>query len=142
MPSCAVPTCAVPSCAVPSCVLRGADLRGAVLRGAVLRDAVLPFIPKIDDLDGKILAAIQAEGCSLDMKNWHSCETTHCRAGWAIHLSGAVGKTLESIYGPSTAGAFIYATCYPDMKVPDFYSPNEDALADIKVRADLAQAPK
>jgi uncharacterized protein YjbI with pentapeptide repeats len=120
-------------------VLRGAVLRGAVLRGAVLRGAVLPFIPKIEDLDGKILAAIGKEGCALDMESWHVCETTHCRAGWAIHLSGDVGKTLESIYGPSAAGALIYATCYPKLKIPDFTASNEDALADMKQRAKLAK---
>jgi uncharacterized protein YjbI with pentapeptide repeats len=119
--------------------LRGADLRGADLRGADLSDAVLPFIPKIEDLDGKILAAIGKEGCALDMESWHVCETTHCRAGWAIHLSGDVGKTLESIYGPSAAGALIYATCYPKLKIPDFTASNEDALADMKQRAKLAK---
>ncbi|HEX3856540.1 MAG TPA: pentapeptide repeat-containing protein [Verrucomicrobiae bacterium] len=115
------------------------DLRGADLRGADLSDAVLPFIPKIEDLDGKILAAIGKEGCALDMESWHVCETTHCRAGWAIHLSGDVGKTLESIYGPSAAGALIYATCYPKLKIPDFTASNEDALADMKQRAKLAK---
>ncbi|HXI72320.1 MAG TPA: pentapeptide repeat-containing protein, partial [Verrucomicrobiae bacterium] len=124
-------------------VLSDADLSGAVLRdadlsGAVLSGAVLPYIPKIDDLDGKILSAINTDGCSLNMRDWHTCETTHCRAGWAIHLSGAVGKTLESIYGPSVAGAFIYATCYPGMKIPNFTASNDEALADIKARAALA----
>jgi hypothetical protein len=121
--------------AVKAALDKKTDLRDADLRGADL-----PFIPKIDDLDGKILAAIGQEGCSLDMANWHSCSTTHCRAGWAIQLSGDVGKTLESIYGPAAAGALIYATCYPTMKIPDFYASNEDALADIKTRAELAKA--
>ena len=68
------------------------------------------------------------------MSDWHSCETTHCRAGWAIHLAGAAGRTLEYCYGPATAGAIISVLSCPELegKVPDFYASNDEALADIK----------
>jgi len=123
--------------------LSGADLRDADLRGADLRDAKnMPFIPFIPDLDGKILAALGKEGCQLEMSTWHTCETTHCRAGWAITLAGDSGRTLESIMGASAAGAIIYATCYPELKIPDFYTDNETALADIKARAALTNQAK
>jgi hypothetical protein len=72
------------------------------------------------------------------MTNWHTCETAHCRAGWAIHLAGGFGYGLEYAFGPSLAGALIYARAYPGMKVPDFHASNEDALADIEARATLA----
>jgi len=49
---------------------------------------------------------------------------------------------LESIMGPAAAGAIIYATAYPTMKIPNFYADNDDALADIKARAELAKSAK
>ena len=120
--------------------LQGADLEDADLEGADLEDAKgLPPVPKIDDLDGQILAAIEAGG-ELDMKNWHGknnefCGTTHCRAGWAAHLAGEAGKSLEDAVGTRVAGALIYAASYPDLSVPDFYIDNETAIKDIKARA-------
>jgi hypothetical protein len=133
--------------------LRGADLEGADLRGAYLEDANLggayledanlggadlPTKLKIDNLDGKILAAIDAGG-ALEMSNWHTCESTHCRAGWAITLAGGAGRVLEDIYGPSVAGALIYAASYPDLPVPDFMATNGAAMADMRSRAALAK---
>jgi hypothetical protein len=41
---------------------------------------------------------------SLKMDYWHSCNTSHCIAGWAIHLAGEEGYTLERKVGPSNAG--------------------------------------
>jgi hypothetical protein len=110
--------------------------QAADLTRANLTRAKQPFVPPVEDLDGKILAAIEAGG-TLKMDNWHSCETTHCRAGWAITIS-PVGRTLESIYGSSVAGALIYSVSYPKMRTPDFHASNEDAMNDIKARAALA----
>jgi len=104
-------------------VLRGADLRGAVLRGA--------DIPKVERLHTKMAEAIERGG-ALEMGSWHVCETTHCRAGWAIHIAGDAGKKLEDAVGSAAAGALIFAASYPDQRVPDFYASNETALADIK----------
>jgi hypothetical protein len=41
---------------------------------------------------------------ALDTKVWHKCETTHCIAGWAIHLAGAEGAELERMFGSASAG--------------------------------------
>ena len=87
--------------------LIGANLSGANLRYANLSDADLPFIPVVERLDSKILAAIEVGG-KLRMCDWHTCETTHCRYGWAITLAGKEGKALEDRLGPQTAGALIY----------------------------------
>jgi len=122
--------------------LRGAVLRGADLRGADLRDAVLRGTEyyKVPQLHTKILAAIEAGG-HLEMGSWHTCETTHCRAGWAINLAGNVGRYMESQYGPALAGALItMASCPWLEKVPDFYANNADALADIKACAEREKA--
>ena len=93
-----------------------------------------PEVPVIKNLDAKILAKLSVEGCELDMQIWHRCETTHCRAGWAITLAGEAGKRLEKLYGPEDAGRRIYiaSTGY----VPNFYATDDAALADIKARAE------
>ncbi len=97
-------------------------------------------IPAVLNLHQEMLKAIEAsvnpEG-GLNMGNWHTCETTHCRAGWAITLAGAAGKALEFGIGPAAAGALITLASCPWMeKVPNFYGSNEVALADIKACAE------
>jgi hypothetical protein len=119
--------------------LSGADLSCAYLSGADLSCAYLSGAVAIPALDSKILAAIETGG-KLEMSAWHKCQTAHCRAGWAITLAGEVGRKLELELGSAAAGAMIYAASYPDQRIPNFYASNEDALADIKVRA--AQDPK
>ena len=114
--------------------LRYADLNGAVLRGADLRYANLSDVPKIEDLDAKIVAAIECGG-KLDMNHWHTCETTHCRAGWAITLAGEDGIALEKKFGSAAAGALIYAKSTPDAKIPNFYASTKEAMEDLLKRA-------
>jgi hypothetical protein len=117
--------------------LSSADLSSADLSDADLSDANLsgvkrlPDAPVIAQIDAAILAAIRAEGCLLDMNAWHKCETTHCRAGWAVHLAGDAGHALEQQYGTSVAGALIYAASRPDKPVPNWHVTNEEAMADL-----------
>jgi len=132
--------------------LTGADLTGTILRSAILRDAnlteadltdtnlrsadltgaVLPkHVPVVPAIDRAILAAIEAGGC-LEMKGWHKCNTTHCRAGWAIHLAGAAGAALENEFGSAAAGALIYAKSRPGKPIPNFYASNDEALESIR----------
>jgi hypothetical protein len=145
--------------------LRGADLTSACLVGANLHHADLTCaditgsichhtvftlalftgiefgLPRepltIPQLDAKILAALEAGG-RLDMHNWHTCETTHCRAGWAITLAGEAGRELEKRYGVAAAGAIIYGLSRPYLPVPDFYADNDAAMADIRASAAAA----
>jgi hypothetical protein len=110
--------------------LRGANLRGAHLRGAHLSGAKYESVPRVPKLDAKILKLIESGEGSLDMSQWHSCETTHCRAGWAVHLAGKDGYELERKLGSTAAaGALIYHRSTG--RVPDFYASDEDALADL-----------
>ncbi|HEY3967249.1 MAG TPA: pentapeptide repeat-containing protein [Planctomycetaceae bacterium] len=112
--------------------LRDASLRDANLSGASLRDANLrDAIPVIAEIDKKILAACTADGRRLEMSTWHRCETTHCRAGWAIHLAGEAGKLLEDQLGSAAAGSLIYAASRPNKPIPNFYANDEDAMADL-----------
>ena len=91
---------------------------------------MIPFI------DAKILAAVEANPTQFDMSTWHSveaCETTHCRAGWAVHLAGEAGYALEAKYNAAYAGRLIYLVSAGYL--PDFFCDNKTALADIKARA-------
>jgi hypothetical protein len=112
--------------------LGGVDLRGVDLRGVDLRGADLL---KIKNIDAAILAAIDARGNELRMSFWHTCGTTHCRAGWAIHLAGDAGYRLEKVVGSAAAGALIYAASRPDKPVPDFIASDAVALADLRACA-------
>ena len=118
--------------------LSGADLSGADLRGAVLRDADLRDFPvTIPEIHKAVYEAASAPG-ALDMRNWH-CGTTHCRAGWVIELAGPGGKSLEWAMGTPAAAALIYQASDPALeKVPNFYTTDEAALADMKRLAEQA----
>ena len=128
-------------------ILRDADLRGADLRdadlsdadlsGADLRGADLSVCPvKIENIHSKIYEAASQPG-ALKMGTWH-CGTAHCRAGWVVTLAGEVGKALEFAMGTPAAAAMIYLASDPNLeRMPDFYTTNEDALADMKRLAEL-----
>jgi hypothetical protein len=121
--------------------LRDANLRYADLSGADLRDANLRECPvKIEGIHQKVYAAASALD-ALDMSDWHTCETTHCRAGWVVHLAGEAGRALEWAMGTPAAAAMIYMASDPNLeKVPDFYCSNEEALADMKRLAEAEAA--
>ena len=65
---------------------------------------------------------------------WHTCDTTHCRAGWVIVLAGSVGKELESFYGTLLTAMKIYDASCPGFKINPcrFFDTDEDALNDMK----------
>ncbi len=129
--------------------LSGADLSGADLSGADLSGAEIPIIPNID---AAILASIEANKMAgkngLAMNKWHGtkcdetnwCQTTHCRAGYAICLAGKAGFDLERKVGAAAAGALIYAVSRPGQLVPNFYVSDQEAIADIKASAVLGGA--
>ncbi len=74
------------------------------------------------------------------MGSWHSsCGTTHCRAGWVVHLAGAAGKKLEAAIGTPLAAIKIYrANSDIDVKwVFRFFENDEEAMADMKRCAEL-----
>ncbi len=114
---------------------RGADLRGADLGGANLDGAKLDFpIASPEQAAPRITAvakaALQAE--ALNMNTWHTCETTHCIAGWAVHLAGDEGKALEAKHGPYLAGLSLLG---PEAAA-HFYDNNEDATAWLRAKLD------
>lgn len=84
--------------------------------------------PAVPGLHARVAVAV-GDGSGLDMGTWHTCETTHCRAGWAITVS-PLGRELEETFGSALAGAVVYLAS-TDM-LPDFYASDETALADIR----------
>lgn len=94
-----------------------ADLSGAYLRDAVLNGAYLGGVIGLKDiafgitadpdLPKRVAAAALATNTALEMSDWHTCQSTHCLAGWAIHLSGPAGYALEAATSPSVAGAML-----------------------------------
>ena len=60
----------------------------------IARCATAPIILEIllvERLDAKILALVDANPNALDMARWHTCETTHCRAGFRHISAGDAG---------------------------------------------------
>jgi len=70
------------------------------------------------------------------MGHWHTCETTHCRAGWVVHLAGAAGYALEKFHNVELAAMLIYRESGYHINPAKFYQSNEEALADMKALAE------
>jgi hypothetical protein len=71
------------------------------------------------------------------MTDWHTCDTTHCRAGWAVHLAGEAGAKLERQTSTLFAAMQIYKASSPISVSPvRFFESNEVALEDMKTCAE------
>jgi hypothetical protein len=91
-----------------------------------------------------VYAAASRPG-ALNMGNWHTCETTHCRAGWVVTLAGEAGRALEERTSTAVAAALIYQASDPGLeRVPSFYASDRDALEDMRrlAEAEAAAAPQ
>lgn len=94
-------------------------------------------IPVIKNIHQKILEAVSNEG-ALAMGDWHTCDTTHCRGGWATFLAGEDGKALEKETSVLFAAMQIYKASSPIRVSPvRFFDSNEKAMEDIKRCAEL-----
>jgi hypothetical protein len=100
-----------------------------------------PATPKIEHIHARVLEAASRPG-ALDMTDWHPCETTHCRAGWVVHLAGEPGYALERFCGPVLAAQLIYRESSPKLTVSParFYETNDEAMADMHRMAELEAA--
>ena len=78
------------------------------------------------------------------MSTWHTCETTHCRAGWVVELAGEAGKELERRTTTLFAAIQIYDKSCPEIVVnpPRFYELNEKAMEDMKRCAEAEMSLK
>lgn len=97
-------------------------------------------VPVIPNVHQTVLKAVEAPG-ALQMDAWHKCDTTHCRAGWVVHLAGDKGKALEAASSTLFAAMQIYKASSPINVSPvRFFEMNEVALADIKRCAELEKS--
>ncbi len=89
-------------------------------------------VPVIPNIHARVLAAVENPG-ALDMAAWHTCETTHCRAGLVVTLAGDKGRKLEAASSTMFAAMQIYHASSPSVPVSPvrFFDKNEVALADI-----------
>jgi hypothetical protein len=91
-----------------------------------------PPIPVIENIHQKILEAV-SQPDALNMDAWHTCDTTHCRAGWVVTLAGGPGKVLERETSTQFAAMQIYKASSPiPVSPPRFFETNEVAMADIQ----------
>jgi hypothetical protein len=100
----------------------------------------IPEAPAIENIHSKMFEAVSKPG-SLDMSDWHTCETTHCRAGWVVHLAGKAGYELEQKTSPEFAAMQIYKASGYQISPCRFFDSEADAMADMKRLAELEMIP-
>jgi hypothetical protein len=75
------------------------------------------------------------------MSDWHTCDTTHCRAGWVVFLAGQEGRDLELKTTTQFAAMQIYKASSPIRVSPvRFFESNNEALQDMKQCAEKEAA--
>lgn len=102
--------------------LRNADLRNSDLNNTDLRNADLRYIlfrcADLTNVKGlpiaadaperlKAVASAALQCDALNMDAWHTCDTQHCIAGWAVDLAGEPGRIIESMMGTEIAGLYL-----------------------------------
>ena len=93
--------------------------------------------PSIEGIHKKVFEAASAEN-ALNMGDWHTCDTTHCRAGWVVHLAGNEGYALEKFFSSTCLAAqLIYRESGYEINPCRFFDSNEAAMEDMK---DLAES--
>jgi hypothetical protein len=143
-----------PSAYLTRANLTGADLTGADLSGANLTRAYLTGanLTRADlsganlsgviglkiaaDAPARLLAVARAalQPGALYMNDWHTCETTHCISGWAVHLAGEVGCVLETAVGVHMAGLYLLGV----EAAGHFYDTNKEATKYLQSVIDAA----
>ena len=90
----------------------------------------------VPNLNQRVYEAVQGDG-ALNTSSWHSCETTHCWAGWIVTLAGQAGKALERQTSTEFAAMKIYHNSTGERISPVyFYFGNVEAMAKIKELAE------
>jgi len=94
----------------------------------VKNEMAIPVIPNIH----KAVYEAASQPNAFDMSSFHACETTHCRAGWVVHLAGKAGYDLERRTSAEFAAMQIYKASGYLISPVRFYETNEQAMADMK----------
>lgn len=108
------------------------DCYGCSYKKETKKDNILLNPPKIKNIHNTLLNAVNKPQ-ALNMSTWHTCDTTHCRAGWVVTLAGKEGKELEAKTSTLFAAMMIYKASSPiRVSPPRFFDTNDKAMADIK----------
>jgi hypothetical protein len=89
-----------------------------------------PAVPIIQEIHKAVFVAV-SQPAALEMGSWHTCDTTHCRAGWVVHLAGEEGRKLEEFHNTELAAMLIYKASGSPINPARFHDNNEDAMADM-----------
>jgi len=84
--------------------LKGTNLGDVNLKDANLTETKLDY--QIESGLLKKIAEVALKEDNLDMNYWHTCDTCHCIAGWAVTLAEN-GRKLEEEYGTANAGLLL-----------------------------------
>lgn len=106
--------------------LSGADLSGANLSSANLSEAKIDYQLETGLIE-KIAQQVVNNPDTLEMNTWHTCDTTHCIAGWACHLA-INGKEMEATHGTQIAGLLLLGA----EAHSHFFDENDKALEYLK----------
>jgi hypothetical protein len=95
----------------------------------------------IENIHQRVYEAASAPE-ALNMGDWHTCNTTHCRGGWVVHLAGEAGYALERFHNAALAAQLIYDASDPSRAFNPcrFYDSGDAALADMKALAEAEAA--
>ena len=93
------------------------------------------MVPVVADIHRRVYEAASHPG-AFDMQAWHTCDTTHCRAGWVIHLAGDEGYALAKKTDPVFAAMQIYKASGYEISPVRFFDTNEAALEDMRKLAE------
>ena len=101
-----------------------------------------PPVPVISNIHQAVYAAASKPE-SLDMSTWHTCDNTHCWAGWVVTLAGDAGRQLEDFFDTPLAAMKILDASSPLRVSPvRFFETNDEALAAMKLLAEQEATPE
>jgi len=104
------------------------------------------FVPVIPNIHQTLYEHVRTRQDLFDMGSWRSendCGTSYCRGGWAFVLAATQSlecskavRALKDIYNQPMAAALIYFASDTRLeRTPNWYAPNEMALADMRTLA-------
>lgn len=98
---------------------------------SVIPQYLFSQVPTVEDLNEKVLNAISVGGGDLEMTRWHTCQTTHCYAGWIVDLAGEAGYATETQVGPEFAAMMIHHKSTGGYIDPAIFYGDPDAVFDF-----------
>jgi len=115
-------------------------------KSSIMPKMFLDLVPKLDNPEATLLRDIEDKKYHLDMARWapdadsdddgNVCGTTCCHAGGLVFEAKILFDLVEK-YSYATLGAAVFAKAYPDGRIPDFYTTESNAIAEMKMNAGI-----